>query len=337
MEELTPQPLVTVIAVCYNHSAYLTECLDSIKAQTLNDYELLIFDDCSSDDSVEVINSWVQDKQFPCRVVAHQQNAGLCKTLNEAVGLARGRYLCIVATDDVWEPDKLAIQTELLESRGPNTAVAFADAYTMSDDGTLRPGAINDYYRNLWGEIPQGDVYEKLFVGCFVPAPTAMIRRAAFDQVGVYDEELAYEDWDMWLRLAQQFEFAYTDQKLARYRVLETSLHVTLLERKTIGKHRTRLLVRAKHVQNPRLSKETRDLVRAGMRKDAEALYELADPDARKHLRATFAVAPSIRLLILLLYALRKKPYNVFQKVEATYKKYASYARWKFAKIARGG
>lgn len=330
---MTSPPLVTVIAVCYNHSAYVTECLDSIQAQTINNYELLIFDDCSSDNSVAVINDWVRRNKITCQFVAHEKNIGLCRTLNEALGIARGRYVCIVATDDVWEPEKLELQTEVLEAAGQNTAVAFSDAYTISADGTLRPGAINDYYRGLWGEIPRGNVFEKLFVGCFVPAPTAMIRRATFDVIGFYDEDLAYEDWDMWLRIARQYHFAYLDRKLARYRVLETSMHAALLEKKTIAKHLTNLLIRAKHVRDPNITRNTRELIQRGIRTDAEIIYELKHSQAVPHLRTALSLAPSLRIFALLVFALMNKPYTAFEKAEAHYKRYSSYAIWRVAKI----
>jgi len=105
-----------------------------------------------------------------------------------------------------------------------------------------------------------------------------MIRRSVFDAIGRYDETLDYEDWDMWLRIAQSFDFVFIDEPLAHYRIVSTSMQSTMLNRRTIARHRTQLLIFAKHVNSDRISAAQRRQIRARLADDAEAWFS---PDGR--------------------------------------------------------
>src|SRR5580704_8434369 len=101
-------PLVSMIVVCYNQSRFVVETLESVKAQTYKPTQLVIIDDCSLDDSVTVIENWLRKNRIDCTFVRHKKNQGICKTVNEALSLARGKYLSPIASDDIWLPDKIA-------------------------------------------------------------------------------------------------------------------------------------------------------------------------------------------------------------------------------------
>ncbi|HEY6328701.1 MAG TPA: glycosyltransferase, partial [Blastocatellia bacterium] len=120
-------PLVSIIVGCYNQSRFVVETLESIKAQTYKSTQLIIFDDSSSDNSVEIIEDWLRKNGIDCIFIRHQENKGVCKSLNEALAVATGKYVSMVAADDVWLPDKIARQVEIAESQPDRVGVLYSD------------------------------------------------------------------------------------------------------------------------------------------------------------------------------------------------------------------
>src|ERR1039457_6887169 len=92
-------PLVSVLVGCYNHARYVTETLESVRLQTYPKIQLIIWDDCSRDNSVEAIQSWIRQHNYECIFLQHSVNRGICQSLNEALALAQGKYISMVAAD----------------------------------------------------------------------------------------------------------------------------------------------------------------------------------------------------------------------------------------------
>jgi glycosyltransferase involved in cell wall biosynthesis len=223
-------PLVTVIATCFNHERFVVECLESIRAQTYPNIQLIIADDCSTDGSVARIREWLRKTGMSCTLVLHDENQGVCRTRNDELAHAQGKYVSGLSTDDVWLPHKLAAQVEQMERLPPAVGVAYGDAVRMDEEGRPLP---NTFTEEIGGmkDRPEGDLYEALLARNFIPAMATLVRRECYESVGPYDEALSYEDWDMWLRLARRYEFAFTPGICARYRVHRGSLSHTLTNR----------------------------------------------------------------------------------------------------------
>ncbi len=217
-------PLVSVIATCYNHAHFVIEGLEGIRRQTYPNIELIITDDCSTDDSVARIRAWVEEHGVDCRLVLHDHNQGLCRTLNEALAAASGKYVAIVSVDDVWLPEKTARQVALMEALPESVAVVYSDAYVIDEAGRSLPGP---YIRARVkrSDTPEGDIFAVLLQDWnFIPAMATLIRHSCLRAVGPYDESLVLEDIDMWLRLARCCQFAFDPIVSANYRILPTSL-----------------------------------------------------------------------------------------------------------------
>lgn len=217
------QPLVSTIVLCYNQSRFVVETLESVKAQTYKATQLIIVDDCSSDDSAAIIDRWLQCNGIQCTFIRHQENKGICKSLNEALAVANGKYISSVASDDVWLPDKLQHQVGILESQPAFVGVLYSDAFQMNEHGHSLPSMFIEAHRKL-SEMPQGQILDALLAGNFIPAMSTLIRRSCYDEVGQYDESLPWEDWDMWLRIARQYSFVYSPIASAKYRIHDNSL-----------------------------------------------------------------------------------------------------------------
>ena len=210
-------PLVSMIVQCYNQARFVVETLESVKVQTYKPTELIILDDCSSDDSVAVIENWLQENRTECTFIRHQENQGICKSLNEALAAATGKYVAMVASDDVWLPDTIARQVEIMESQPDHVGVLYSDAFQIDEDGNVLPDMFIATHRSL-PEMPQGQIFDILLEGNFIPIVTTLTRRSCYDKVGMYDEDLPWEDWDMWMRIACHYSFLYSPVPLAKYR-----------------------------------------------------------------------------------------------------------------------
>jgi hypothetical protein len=220
---LKNSPLVTVFVGCYNQSCFVEECLDSVKHQTYPNLQVIIFDDCSKDNSVAVIDSWLKRHRLDWQFIPHNRNIGICASLNEVLRLARGQYISMVAADDVWLPDKTSRQVKMMEQIPGEVGVLYSDAFQIDQNGKILPQMFIEAYRKFVVP-PEGFLFDVLWEGNFIPAMTALIRRDCFTKVGMYDEDLCIEDWDMWMRISRKFRFAYENVPEARYRVISSSV-----------------------------------------------------------------------------------------------------------------
>lgn len=211
-------PLVTMIVLCYNQARFAVETLESVKAQTYKNTELVIVDDCSTDDSVAVIDRWLNENKIQCNFIRHQKNQGICKSLNEALRLTTGKYVSMIASDDIWLPDKIERQVAIMESQPESVGVLYSDAYQIDENGNKLSKMFIAAHKDL-SQMPQGQMLDDLLDGNFIPGMTTLIRRTCYDNVGLYDEELPWEDWDMWMRIARHYSFVYSLVPSAQYRI----------------------------------------------------------------------------------------------------------------------
>lgn len=217
------RPEVSVLLTSYNHERFVEQALDSVAAQTFRDFELIITDDCSTDASADRIRAWLERTGLGATLIVNGTNLGITKVRNNALRIATGRFVCSLAGDDFYEPDRLAVQVRAFASCEDDVGVVYGDLRLVDEDGCTIAAS---HLRGPWGAWPppEGRVWSRLLAHDFVPTPAVMVRRAALDAVGPYDESLMAEDYDMWLRLADQFEFRFVDACVSNYRILPSSL-----------------------------------------------------------------------------------------------------------------
>lgn len=141
-------PLVTVYVTCYNQERYIVETLESVRAQTYPNMELIVCDDCSTDGSREIIRRWLTDRWPEARFIQHERNTGICRSLNEIIRASRGTYLAGIAGDDLWRPEKTAWQVEIMESMPNRVGVLYSDAHLIDETGAKLPGRAIEYALN---------------------------------------------------------------------------------------------------------------------------------------------------------------------------------------------
>lgn len=225
----TECPRVSVIIGVYNHERYVMECLDSIPGTSYSNLEMIVMNDCSSDASHEVVQAWIKaHPTLPIVYITHEQNLGLTRTLNEAITLATGEYICLIAADDVMLPNGIIDRLEYLQQH-PNKLAVFADCHVIDEHSArIYDSGIEQLFPEM-GMRKQFLRVEKLLAYSIVfhwamPGPVFMCHRSLFDLMGRYDESLLVEDWDMYIRAATAGKLGFCDTYVANYRVHQQSM-----------------------------------------------------------------------------------------------------------------
>lgn len=206
-------PLVSVILPCYNHEKYVVQAIESILNQTYSNIELIVIDDGSSDNSAGVIEELLVSHKF---IFLKRMNKGVCRTLNEGIRLATGKYISLCASDDWYHCKKISTQVQYLEEH-QEFALCYSNLYEVEGDSIIKRKS--NYANN-------GDLFDLIFLRKLIlPGLTSLIRKDVFSAAGLYDENLHFEDWDMWLRLSDKFRIGYQDKELAYYRIHPNNSH----------------------------------------------------------------------------------------------------------------
>lgn len=217
-------PLVSIIALCFNHEAYLLETLESVLAQTYPNIELIIVDDCSTDRSAELIEAFANEND-KIQFLKLPENIGNCKAFNRALALAKGKYVMDLATDDILEPHCVENQVFRFETLPENYGVVFGNARLVSEKGDfLRNFYPTDRMGKVQTQIPEGDIYAAILAHSFICTPTTLFRKKMLDELGGYDETLTYEDFDIWVRSSRNWHYGFIDKILLSKRSVSNSL-----------------------------------------------------------------------------------------------------------------
>jgi glycosyltransferase involved in cell wall biosynthesis len=219
-------PRISVVIVNYNFSRYLRECIESVLAQTLQPCEIVIYDDCSTDESWNIITEYSQ--RLPHLIVAHRQqkNAGMQVNGNAALRRAQGELVCWLDGDDRWLPRKLELEWEVI-SRNPQAKIAYSNVYSINAAGQRT--AI--WYDGNGPEPPSGDVFVQVFSKRFFPGNRSVFRnpllyRSVLEEMSYHDEQVAiYIDWDLKIRLTALYPVAYSGEALVEYRIHSEGIH----------------------------------------------------------------------------------------------------------------
>lgn len=218
-------PLVSVICLSYNHQDYVEEALNSVIHQTYPNIELLIADDCSKDNSVEKIQNWLQNHP-KVYFSANEKNLGNTKTFNQLAKKATGEYIIDLAADDVLLPNCVEKQIEIFQkSKYKNLGIVYGNIIEINQDGTF----LRNYYTEL-DDPKSGDIYS-MVIGrtTKICSVSSMVKKSVFEQLSYYDEELAYEDLDLWIRASRVFDFEYFPEIIAKKRETPNSLSAHFL------------------------------------------------------------------------------------------------------------
>jgi glycosyltransferase involved in cell wall biosynthesis len=216
-------PSVSVLVTTFNHARYVVEALESLQRQTSRDFEVIITDDASTDGCADVIATWLERSGFEAQFIRNPVNRGICANRNAALERARGRFVCSLSGDDAYAPERIERQLGCFLSQPDDVCAIYSDALLVDADGAPTGRSALEVGPGTEAP-PQGRLFARLLSDNFLPAPAVMVRRSAIAAVGGYDENLYYEDFDMWLRLSHEFSFVYLPGQLIRLRMHPASM-----------------------------------------------------------------------------------------------------------------
>jgi len=204
-------PRVSILLTCYNHVKYLSACVEGVRRQTFRDFEIVAIDDGSKDGTRE----WLA-QQPDIRCIFNAENLGTYETLNVGLRSTDGEFVAVLNDDDLWEPEKLSKQVQLLDAH-PKVGLVHTGGTFIDGEGKQIEGNPLGFAfpRFETGDILLGLVYENKVI-----ASAALARRSCFEQLGGFNREyFGSGDWEMWFRIAEQHEVGFVDEPLTHYRV----------------------------------------------------------------------------------------------------------------------
>lgn len=210
-------PAVTVLLTVYNGERHLAESIDSVFAQTFEDFELLVVDDGSTDATSEILSGYADSR---LRVIRNELNLGVTRSLNRGLGKSRGCYVARQDADDVSAPERLERQTAFLDVN-PDVTLLASSYLRIRDDGSV-------FGSRYVPTEALGARWRLLFLNAFTNS-SVMFRRDDVERLGGFREEFVYaQDYDLWSRLAFTGTVAALPDTLVLYRDTRDSLTATL-------------------------------------------------------------------------------------------------------------
>lgn len=211
-------PKVSVIIPTYNCAKYLRDTVESVLSQSFQDFEIIIVDDGSTDNTKETISKLGNDQRI---IYISQENKGQACARNTGLKMAKGDYIALLDADDKWLPNRLEEAVAALDNH-PDVGLVHAHSLRITEDN--KP--IETIKRDP--RFLSGSLFETIFLRqTHISCPTATFRRECLDTVGLMDENrtcLGNEDREYWLRVSQRYPVLFIDKVLAHYRVRENSV-----------------------------------------------------------------------------------------------------------------
>lgn len=213
--QMSTAPRVSFIVLSFNNGKYLNDTLRSVSSQSFQDFELLIADDGSTDDSVKIIRSFIQTSAVPCLAILSHKNSGIGNNYNNALRYVQGEYIAHIGSDDINHPDRLEYELDALTATAASMCIAGIEVMDESSN-KLRDASARTDCHTLGYALATGLVH--------VTSPTMMYKRELIDVFGLLPEGLANEDEALAFRALCCNGITVTNANLVRYRVHSGSI-----------------------------------------------------------------------------------------------------------------
>jgi len=232
-------PTVSVIMPCFNAGRFVADSVNAVLAQSLDDLELIVVDDASTDNSVELLSE-LAGKDTRVKLILHERNLGASRSRNDGLQLANGPYIAFCDADDIWKPEKLHIQITALQAN-PLYDITYCDSEIIDEIGSPTGCLFSDRFpvpRN-----PSGNLFTELCKRNFINMQTVLMRSNGAASRMLFDENIKWvEDWWLWITLSRKSLYLYDPRALALYRVHSQSTSTT--QRLGIPRNRWKVCMR---------------------------------------------------------------------------------------------
>ena len=221
-KQFTTNPLVSVVLLSYNYDQFLRESLESIFGQSYQNFELIVIDDGSTDRSPEIIEEYARQYPEKMTILNRQENWGVSSTYNQALRYVSGNIFVGFSSDDVMPPDALEKRARYFREH-PDVDMLATDFDVIDAEGAIHTGDakldVCPQFRRYF-QVDFDNLYSELLQGNFLPDPTITVSLKRIQKHELrYDENCPLlSDWDLWLRMARHYRWAYLPESTVHYR-----------------------------------------------------------------------------------------------------------------------
>ena len=205
-------PVVSVIIRTYNRALLLQKAIQSVLDQTFQDFEIVVVNNYSTDNTIEVVRSFKDER---IRIINIRNEGIIAKSHNVGLKESHGDYIAFLDDDDLWCPEKLELQVEYLRKH-PQYYLVYSNAWSIDENG-VRKGLL------LKSEsFKKGEIFEELVKSNFIPQLTVLMKKEVYETIGFFNEDPSLnlvDDFEYWLRVALHYKIGFVKEPLAMYRV----------------------------------------------------------------------------------------------------------------------
>ena len=211
---MNPRPLIDVIIPAYNAQEYIIDAIDSVLSQTLKPNRIIVVDDGSTDNTSTIVNRIKKKNSLITIITSTHKNAASAR--NAGLAASSAPLVAFLDSDDIWEPNKLEKQIEVLNNLEDGVGVVYSSYCNIDEKGKI--------LTNFIVQKPQhsGAIFSEILKGACISgsASGVLIKKKYLDEAGWFDTNLVFaEDWDLWIRLAKVCKFSYSSESLVRIRI----------------------------------------------------------------------------------------------------------------------
>lgn len=216
------KPLVSVIMPCYNGEKFIGEAIESVMNQTYKNWELIIIDDNSMDNSEKIINNYLSDSRI--KYIKSKKNKGIPVVRNIGIRVSKGEYIAFLDQDDIWVQKKIEKQLNLFYKKNERLGLIFGDVLNINSEGKEIKGIASQTFNNKKMKILESnkiEIIRTLYLRNFIPFVTVIVNKEVFTKIGLLDESLVggADDYEFCLRLVGNFKIMYMNEILAKKRI----------------------------------------------------------------------------------------------------------------------
>jgi teichuronic acid biosynthesis glycosyltransferase TuaG len=199
----------------YNHGRFLTDTIKSVINQSFDDFELIVIDDASSDNSREIITDF-QRIDSRIKPIFHEKNMGIARTTNDGLKKALGKYIAFIDSDDLWERDKLEAQISILNKN--DDLIVCSEGEIIDKEGNPTGGIFTEIH-GAPDKKRSGHIFESLLKGNYILESSAIMSRKNIENIVFCDKLSYHNDWLFFIELSKHHEYFFIDKALVKYRI----------------------------------------------------------------------------------------------------------------------
>jgi len=206
-ESKNNQPKISVIIPTYNRAHLIGRAIKSVLNQTYQDFEVIVVDDGSTDNTQEIIKKF-QEQDKGVRNIRHEKNNGSAAARNSGIKAAKGEYIAFQDSDDEWLPEKLYKHMMIFKKVEKKIGVVYSGFWKIRNGKKLYIPSPHVFQK-------EGNIHKELLKGNFIGMPASVVRKECFTKIGNFDIKIPHlEDWELWIRISKYYEFKYIPEPL---------------------------------------------------------------------------------------------------------------------------